>query len=69
MFVICKDFEPLTIEELLIVFIMFKLGTHKQLQYYCSKSTLFAHKKEHSLYIYTVSVYKYTMEKQNLYLL
>lgn len=32
MVVICKDFEPITIEELLIVFIMFKLGIHKQLQ-------------------------------------
>jgi len=31
-FVICKKFKLLTIEELLIVFIMFKLGMHKQLQ-------------------------------------
>lgn len=48
MFVICKEFKLLTIEELLIVFIMFKLSTHKQ--YYnnvLAKGNLFAHKKEH----------------------
>lgn len=46
---IVKKLILLTIKELLIVFIMFKLDVHRKLNNLLAKGNLFAHKKEQNI--------------------